>query len=122
MVTVKDAKLGFGTVRFFGKIDPVPETVSRQGNVTIKNAAQPGQPAYFDVSYQLQFLADRDGISEFNVFTVSLPLTGISHDTPYSRVEGEAARQLAPMLRSFADEIEKLVAESEKQPDTTDQP
>ena len=69
MVTVKDAKLGFGTVRFFGKIDPVPETVSRQGNVTIKNA-----------------------------------------------------RQLAPMLRSFADEIEKLVAESEKQPDTTDQP
>jgi hypothetical protein len=46
-----------------------------------------------------------------NIFHWSEVVTGLPHSTPYSEVEAQAARQLAPSLRSAADVIEKMVAE-----------
>ena len=117
MVNVRETSVGFGTVRLIGKVDPVLETVEKHGNVTVRNAGSAGQPAYFEVAHQIQFYTEQSGISLFNVFSLTIPLTDILPDTPYTQIELEAARQLALVLRSCAQQIEALVMASEAKGD-----
>lgn len=116
-----DLKLGFGTLRYVAGEDEVPYSVTQTDDVTFHNHAKPGRPAYYDVSFQVSATVEIEGVSEFTVFSVSIPVIGKSGNSSYKEVESEAARQLAPVLRLFAEDIERQVAASEDQTDVADQ-
>lgn len=111
MVEIKEASIGFGNVRYISKVDEIPETTQRDGNVTIVNKGRPGQPGYFETSFTLSFHTLDQQASEHNVFTVRLPIN-LPHDSPYSEIEGRAAEDLPAVLRAIADEVERLVEEA----------
>ncbi len=113
MAEISDVQLGFGAIAFRGGVAAEPASVVRQGNVTVHNEAKPGQPMSFEGSFQISCYSKEDAISLFNVFTVNLPVVGEPADSPYSAIESKAARQIAPMLRSIADEVERQIAEAE---------
>lgn len=120
MVQIQNLKFGFGTLTYRGRVEAIPASVVKQGNVTTHNAAQPGSPAYFEVAFQIQGHVEEDGVSEFHIFNLTVPLIDKPADSSYSEIEAEAAKQLAPMLRLFADEIERQVAETDAPAEVVD--
>lgn len=111
MADLKDVRYGNGSVRFFGEVEPIPATSETRDNITINNMGQPGEPARFEVTYMIACDFEMDGVEVNNLFHWTVALTGVHRDDPYAGIEAEGARQLAPMLRSVADQIEKQVAE-----------
>ncbi|HZW15430.1 MAG TPA: hypothetical protein VFF66_04150 [Brevundimonas sp.] len=111
MAELKDIRWGNGTVRYFSEVEPTPTTSKTTGNVTVNNMGQPGLPAYYEVTYMLSCDFEASGVEITNHVHWTAALTGVGRDAPYGEVEAEGARQIAPMLRSVADQIEKLVAE-----------
>ncbi len=112
-VEVSDVNFGYGTMSFLRGKERVPASVIREGNVTTHNAEVPGRPDSFDVSFQLSFKAEANGLSQFNVFTLRFPITDKPADTPYSEIEREAVHLLAPILRIVADHIEQEISDNE---------
>jgi hypothetical protein len=55
------------------------------------------------------FHASAEEVSESNIFTIKVPIVGMKGGTPFLDVEQAAMRQLGPLLRAFADEVEKTV-------------
>lgn len=103
----------FGSVQYVSKIDPVPPSTRVEGNVTYNEIGSDGFPAYFKATFMLTCetqLGDTDKVMR-NIFHWTEAMVGLARETPYSEVEAQAARQLAPSLRAVADQIEKLVAE-----------
>lgn len=102
---------GFGGVRLIAKVDAIPKTTKIKGNVTTHNAGSPEIPSYYEVNH---FLSCKfgEGTSSFsNHFSLKVHLYDIQKGASYSKIEAEAARQLAPMLQAVSQEIEKMVSE-----------
>ena len=108
-----DLQIGFGSIKFQGPIKGVSASVTREGNVTTHNPAQVGRPARFDVSFQIQGNIEDSQVVEFQVFALTVPVVDKPAMSAYAHIEAEAARHLAPILRLFADAIEKEVAATE---------
>lgn len=111
MPTIKAASLfGNGSVKYIPQIDPRPETreTARHGNVTtnIINSGQPGFPAHYEVTFMIQTIVDHDGIETNNTFHWGCIVPEQNDRAQYRSVKDQAARQVAPMLRSLADKIE----------------
>jgi hypothetical protein len=120
-VQIRKLKLGFGRVVYSPKVETIPASVVTEGNVTTHTPENPGQPSYFAATFQISGDVEHDGVELFNVFSLDVPVVGGSGRSPYAEIESEAARQLAPILRLFAEELEKQVAETESGP-SSDQP
>ena len=100
-----------GQIAYQGTIEPTPATSTTSGNVTVTNTAQPGRPAHYDVSFTIHFETGDSPLQAATIFSVHLRLPGFGRDAPYGQVESLAARQVAPVLRAVADQIEQQVAE-----------
>ncbi len=111
MPTVKDVAFGNGDVTFYSKVDAVPASSETNGNVTINHSGKPEVPARFEVSFMLSVTAEEAGLEFSNVFHLKTLVKEGDSNASYRQVESEAARHLAPMLRSVADKIEQNVAE-----------
>jgi hypothetical protein len=110
---IRKLQLGFGRLVYHSEIEAIPASVVTEGNVTTHTAETLGRPHYFEATFQISGDVEHDGIAVFNVFSIDVPVVGRSGRSPYAEIESEAARQLAPILRLFAEEIEKQVAETE---------
>jgi hypothetical protein len=111
MIELKQVRYGNGSVRFFAEVEPTPTTSETHGNVTVNNMGKPGSPARYEVTYMISSDFEMEGVEVNNVFHWTVALTGVHRDDPYAGIEAAGARQLAPMLRAVADQIEKEVAE-----------
>lgn len=104
----KTVNITYGKVAYRHEVPPVPETSRVEGNVTIKNVAQPGIPAYFQVDFRLDCEFDKDeplGVSNSIFWTVNV--TGLGPDASYKDIEAKASEQIVPMLRDVAEILEK---------------
>lgn len=111
MTELKSVDFAYGSVTFYKKIEAVPTTTKREGNVTINNMGTPEIPSFHEVSYVLTCNFG-DGPREFsNTFHWEVRVEDKGRNAPYGEIEAEAARKIAPMLRAVADEIERAVAE-----------
>lgn len=116
---VKDARLGNGSITYMREIEPRPETreTSRHGNVTtnIINQAIEGVPAHYEVTFMLNSTFETEGIQAHNVFHWNCVVVEKNERAPYRSIEDQAARQIAPMLRSLADRIEsQMILENQE--------
>ena len=109
--SVSSVEFGFGTVQYVKEIEAVPASSKKTGNVTINNMATPGSPEHFLVTFMLSYGPDDGALGRRNIFHWTEAVVGLPRTTPYSEVEAQAARQLAPSLRAAADAIEKQVEE-----------
>lgn len=114
MVEVRGVRFGYGAVTFHNEVKAKKATSKTTGNVTINNSAQPGSPAHFDVSFMLSCDLTEGGLDFTNIFHWSVMVVPeAGKPALYGEVEGEAARQLAPMLRAVANTIEAEVAKTD---------
>jgi hypothetical protein len=111
-----------GKVAFRNKVVAIPATSKTTGNVTIKNAAIPGTPEYFEVSFEITAEVEDQGASAYNLLSLTIPILD-SERAVYREVETRAALKIAPLLRSIADTVETMVSEGNKKssgsPDAT---
>jgi hypothetical protein len=110
MATLENLEFGNGRVTYVSKVDPTPRTErsDTNGNVTINNIteAQPGRPAFYDVTFILTANFENAGVKFSNVFSWECVVPEESDRAQYRSVEDQAAKQIAPMLRTLADQIE----------------
>jgi len=109
MVTTTEVEFGYSSVVYRQEIPAVPTTTQRDGNVTINNIGTPGVPASFEVTSMITADHEAGDVKFHNIFHWKVVLVGLPKDAPYSEVDAEAARRLAPMLRDVADLIEQQV-------------
>lgn len=112
MPQLKGAEIGYGQVEFIAELPAEPASSRHEGNVTYSNAGSPGRPAYFSTAFMLTAELEHEGVAFRNIFHWNGVVTDLPKSAPYSEVELQAAQQIAPMLRAFADRIEQLVAEA----------
>ena len=113
MVFVSDVDLAFGQVTYRGGTVPVPDRIdsSTAGDVEV-NVITPGrrgESEHFEVRFRLACSCEAADIRFQNDFEIVAKVHGLSKDAPYSRIEDEAVRQLAPMLRGAAQRIEEAL-------------
>ena len=106
MSELKSVEFGCGSVVYVRKIEGRPETIERDGSVTVHNSAIPSRPAHYEVTFMLNSSFEHVGLPISNIFHWSCIVEEQSDRAPYRSVEDKAARQIAPMLRSLADKIE----------------
>ena len=106
MPKLGDMTIRFGEVRYRKEVEPIPATSETKGNVTINNQGQPGVPEHFEVSFMLNCPFEDAPVDYSNVFHWTVIVLGHGKDTPYSKIEAEAARQIVPMLRDVAQRLE----------------
>lgn len=111
MVEIVDVSMGYGDISFTRKIEAVPGTSETTGNVTINNAGTVGKPSHFDTSFMISADAKVGDVEFTNIFHWKVVVLADSVDVPYSEVEEQAARQISPMLRAVADNIDQQLAE-----------
>jgi len=104
----------FGAVQYTGEVEAIPATSKTTGNVTVNNMGSPGRAERFDVTFML-ICGSGDDSSKENIFHWTERLAGLPRDTPYSEVELQAFRQLAPNLRAAADLIDQQIVEIDSQ-------
>ena len=101
-----------GRVQFIRERKPESETTRTYGNVTIHiRHSHAAIPAHFQVSFNITVDHEEQGLAIQHVFELSQIVLNQNDAAPYREVEAQGARQLAPMLRGVADQIEKAVAE-----------
>ena len=105
-----DLQIQNGEVVFLQGQEARPATSETKGNVTINNAAVPGTPDRFEVTFALTNSFDDGGIQVSSLIRLNTVVLGKGKESPYSVVEAEGARKIAPMLREMADAVERLVA------------
>jgi hypothetical protein len=106
MTTLKEVRIGNGSIQFMNAVEPTPASRETTGNVTIVNEAKPGSPAYFQVSFMIDTTFENGGIDFNNIFHWTVVTDEKDYRAAYRSVEDRAARLIAPMLRSLADKIE----------------
>ncbi|WP_139802578.1 hypothetical protein [Aurantimonas sp. 22II-16-19i] len=114
MLKITSVGFGNGSIEFERGIPGTPETVERSGNSTFITRAQPGTPAHFDATFMLVIRGENDGLEFSNTFHLSVPVPNDDHCATYRAIEAEAARLLAPVLRGASEEIDRMVAEFDK--------
>jgi hypothetical protein len=111
MTKLTEAKLGFGSVRCIPARPEVPETREQLDDGTHIHMGSPAREAFCEVDFRIEcsYGSEEEGFS--NVVLWSVRLAGDKADLPFSEVEAEAARLIAPMLRDVADSVEKQVVD-----------
>lgn len=110
----KDASIvQFGRIQFNNGAPARPETSHADGNVTIKTAAQPGQPPQFLVNFVITAPAfGKHGQPHHLNWTIRLPQANEdARHRPYSEIEKEAFAALVGQIRALADALESELAE-----------
>ena len=114
-MSIKDVSIGHGSVTYFSEIKPRPETkeTKHHGNVTtnVINAAVDGIPAHYGVTFMLNSTFETEGIETQNVFHWNCVVVEPDDLARYRSVEDQGARQIAPMLRSLADQLESQLTD-----------
>ena len=111
MVDVTEVSFGNGRVVFNSRVDAVPPSSETKGNVTINNMGQSGSPAHFEVTFMISVGGKVNNLDNKNIFHWTTVVPVEDQETSYREIESQGAQQLAPMLRSVADKIEKLVSD-----------
>lgn len=111
MPKITTVEFGNGEIRFVAKVDPVPASSKTTGNVTVNNSAQPGSPAHYRTSFMLSTDLEEEGVIASNVFHWNSVVLNDDQNASYRAIEDQAVRQIAPLLRAVADEMDKAVAE-----------
>lgn len=109
MAKIDGVEIRNGSVVFTRAVEEVPSSTKREGNVTINNVGSPGVPAYFEVSFMLNSNFSDGAIKSSNVFHWHCIVPAENSDQSYQKIEDDAARQIAPMLRELADLVEGQV-------------
>ena len=112
MQNLKSATLTFGSVLLIPDQPAQPDQSETRGNLTVNVVGKPGKPPRWMATYTLNCEFESDAGRYTNVlgWTVQLPAENV-HEARYFEVEAEGSRQIAPMLRAVANEIEKVVAQ-----------
>lgn len=113
MLTMTEMNLGYGSVRYYPKIEAVPESSETTGNVTVNNMGSPEIAAHHLVTFHLDSAFEGSGLRIPIQFSWSVIVAGMEPEASYLQVESEAARLIAPMLRDVAASIEEQVADSD---------
>jgi len=96
----------------FSKAAPeVPATSETTGNVTINNPGRPAEPSFFEAMLNIPVKTTWNGIDLHSGLFLRLPVPTASDMMPYRDVCELALDQLAPLLRSLADQIEQDLEE-----------
>ena len=111
MPKITSVEFGNGEIRFVGKVDPVPASSKTTGNVTVNNSAQPGVPSHYLTNFMISAELEEKGLTARNVFQWNSVVLSDDQNAPYRAIEDQAVRQIAPLLRAVADEMDKAVAE-----------
>lgn len=111
MTKVKALRLGNGSVTYIPVVEPRPASsrttkTDHNVSVTINDAAIPGTPAHYEVTFMIGADLEHGELESHNTFHLSCVVPEQSDTAQYRSVEDQAARQLAPMLRALADKIE----------------
>src|SRR4051812_28930475 len=118
MATIQKLQIGNGQVAFVTKVDPTPTTSETSGSVTINNIGRPGKPAHYEITFSISVDSLEGRVEGYNTFLWNEIVLDERDDVPYREVEAKAARQIAPMLRAVADQVEKEVAAFDARPQT----
>ena len=113
----KETHIEFGSVQYAKEIEPTPASQTVKGNVTTNYAATPGSPQYFRVHFFVGLHDNYDGVEISNYIGWDVAVVGMPASTPYDEIETAAARSLVQSMRRAADELDRLVNESESQND-----
>ncbi len=111
MSEIKRVNITNGSITYIAAEEPVPATTRVDGNVTINNAGQPGSPGHFETSFMISVQSEAQGKIVNNVFHWNDIVSIESDGSPYREIEDKAARNLAPMLRAVADQIDREIAD-----------
>ena len=111
MAAIKNVGFGYGEIQYYSKVESVPETTETTGIVTITNPAIAEIPSHFVASFQIKFTAENQTLQISNALHFSLPIPSLDSDVSFLKIESEAARQIAPMLRFLADSVEAQMLE-----------
>ena len=74
------------------------------------------EPSHFVVEFCLTFGLEIEKITTFDVLTLTAIVPNKLSGTPFDEIEREAAKQIAPLLRNLADEVDARIA-GRTQPD-----
>ncbi len=92
----------------FSKAAPaVPATSQTTGNVTVNNAGKPAEPSFFEAMLNIPVKTTWNEIDLHSGLFLRLPVPTPSDMMPYRDVCELALEQLAPLLRSLADQVEQ---------------
>lgn len=114
MPAVTEVELHSGQVQFRKEQAPTPPSSSRQGSVTVNVSGSPGSAARFDVSFMVWITCEEQGEDASSTFVLNTFVLSGDDRLPYREVEEQAARQLSPMLRSAADQIDQQIEAAAK--------
>jgi hypothetical protein len=107
MPTLNEVQLTAGEITFSKEEKGRPATSETKDNVTINHVAIPGTPAHYEVTFMVSAtFQEAEGLDFSNRFHLTCLVPEPSDRAQYRAVEDQAARQIAPMLRSLADKIE----------------
>lgn len=99
-----------GKVQFNPKRDAIGPTSEIDGEIAIHNYGLPARPAHYQVSFVITFECEERGVRYRDMSHWTCMLLTDDDTLSYREVESRAARQLAPMLRAVADQVEEQVA------------
>lgn len=105
------SSFGNGEIRYIAKIDAIPPTSETTDNVTIKNMGRDAVPGHFETSFMMQIKIEESGIDAYSTLHWNDVVLADRADISYRAIEDQAARRIAPMLRSLADRIDQAMAE-----------
>jgi hypothetical protein len=106
-----EVKVSFGELRYRSEVKEIPGTTETGGDLTWKTKGRPGLPEHFEATFTLSCKIKNGPLRFDNNFLWTTIVVGHGKDAPYSTVESEAVRQLAPELRAAAQRIEDMLRE-----------
>ena len=108
-----DVTIDHAQVVYRPAVDPVPSstTTTEDGTVISIVNDEIGSPAHFEASFSISAAFSQNGLDFRNFLAWACVVPNEQDDAQFFEVETQAARQIAPMLRALADQVEKQVAE-----------
>ena len=111
MSNVTKISIGYAELAYVPEVGAVPASEHKDGSVTIRNAAIKGMPAYYDALFRISADLKEGPISFTNILSLRTVVQEADEHASYHSITWQAARKLAPMLRSLADQIDLEISE-----------
>jgi hypothetical protein len=106
MSVVSNVIIGHGHIKFVKKVEEIPKSIKKEDGITITNTGRPEIPAYYNVSFGIEFDTVNSGIRASNRIIFNDVVLNSCLKSSYIDIENTSALKIASILRELADEID----------------
>lgn len=114
MPNITKVELGPGSIVYLKCEEGRPETVETKLNITVKTPAIPSVPAHYSVIFPVSFEYEEGPHRSRSSIDFYCVVQDADENAPYREIESQAVLQIAPMLRSVADQIEQSISDFDR--------